>query len=85
MPTLQARYVGSPRKRFRCDWCERMIAGSHLYLYGSAEVYEEPYAVRFHLHCIDSPNHTDPKIKAALQKAREAFQELQELNNGRVQ
>ena len=85
MPTLQARYVGSPRKRFRCDWCECAINGPHLYLYGSAEVYEKPYAVRFHLHCIDSPNHTDTKIKAALERARDAFRELQELNNGRIQ
>ncbi len=84
MPTLQARYVGSPRKRFRCDWCECAINGPHLYLYGSAEAHEKPFVMRLHLHCISSDN-TDPKIKAALEQAREAFQELQELNNGRVQ
>lgn len=80
MPTLQARYVKSPRKRFRCDWCEYAINGSHLYLYGSAEAHEKPFAMRLHLHCIDSPNHTDPKIKAALERARAAFYKLQCLN-----
>lgn len=29
MPTLSARFVRQPQKRYVCDWCERPICASY--------------------------------------------------------
>lgn len=84
MATLKARFVQRVRKRFVCDWCERSITGACIYLYGSSETSEKPFAVRLHVHCLHS-DCNDPKIKSALDMAQQVYIDIQELNVGRVQ
>lgn len=65
---LTARYVRRPRKRWVCDWCERLIVGACIYLYGAPDPTDRPLATRLHVGCC--PNHNgDPKVAAALAAA----------------
>lgn len=61
---LTARHVKRPRQHWICDWCERPIAGPHIYLYGAPDTTDRPSAMRLHVECC--PNHSgDTKIAAA--------------------
>lgn len=73
MPTLSARYVRRPRKRYVCDLCERSIAGPYIRLYGNPD-YGPMYTLRLHPteRCCGN-GECDPKIAAAL-AASEAVQ-----------
>lgn len=64
MPTLRARPVRRPRRARCCDACGRLIAGPHVYLYGSADVGDKPSALRPHVACCGDSR--EPKIIEAL-------------------
>ena len=71
MTTLSARYVRQPRKRYVCDWCEKAIDGPYIRLYGNGE-HEPMWTLRLHPAEPCCPSGTrDPKVAAALEKARE--------------
>lgn len=69
---LSARYVRRPRRRYVCDWCEHSIVGSLIYLYGMAEIGMKPYALRYHVRCVQAHFHPTGKFLAALDQALES-------------
>lgn len=62
--TLTARYVRRPRKSYDCDWCERPMSGAHIYLYGMADIGQEPFALRLHVGCVHGGR--DQKVREVL-------------------
>jgi hypothetical protein len=66
---LSARFVRRPRKHYVCDWCERDIVGALIYLYGMAEIGMKPYALRYHVRCVEEHFHPTGKFGAALAAA----------------
>lgn len=68
MTILSARYVRKPRQRYVCDWCERGIDGPYIRLYGNGDS-EPMWTLRLHAACTSGAN--DPKVAAALAKAKE--------------
>jgi hypothetical protein len=73
MTTLSARYVKRPRKHYYCEWCEKVIDGPYIRLYGMADTHERPWTLRLHPteHCCPNLG-GDTKIAAALAKGNEA-------------
>lgn len=67
---LTARYVRRGRLHRVCDWCERVLSGAHIYLYGAPDPTDRPSALRLHPTERCCPNHNgDPKVAAALAAA----------------
>lgn len=67
MTTIAARYVRRPRRRYRCEWCNRLIDGPHVYAYGHADDGNPPFGVRMHPTEACCPSAVrDPKIRAVL-------------------
>lgn len=52
---LSAKIIKNPRKRRRCEYCEKWIDGPQLYLYGSGENYDKPYGMYLHRECTQDP------------------------------
>lgn len=70
MATLSARFVRRPQKRYVCGWCDKVIDGPHIRLYGNPN-YGPMYTLRLHPTERCCPSATrDPKVQAALAKAR---------------
>lgn len=66
MTTLSARYVKKPHRTYYCEWCERVIDGPYIRLYGMADR-EKPWTLRLHPTEQCCPNlGSDPKIAQAL-------------------
>jgi hypothetical protein len=66
MPTLSARFVRQPRKRYVCDWCERPITGPYIRLYGNPD-YGPMGTLR--LHAAEPCCGNSPKVAAAMKEA----------------
>ena len=73
---ISAKLIKNPRKERDCDNCRRVITGSQLRLYGSAETGDKPYILFVHpfpksenFTCYHM-DRSDPKIQKALEKRR---------------
>jgi hypothetical protein len=53
---IHSEIVGKARKLYRCDGCNRRIelGTSYARVYGMAEKGDKPYALHYHIACIDT-------------------------------
>lgn len=64
MPILSVRAVRRPRVRRHCSWCERLISGPTVRLFGMADAGDKPHPIYFHPGCLTDTR--DERVRAAV-------------------
>jgi hypothetical protein len=66
---IHSEIVGKSRKLYRCDGCGRRIelGMSYARCYGMAEKGDKPYALHYHIACIDTAD-TRKRVRKSKEK-----------------